>query len=457
MKAIKGLLKSVQILLVLTLLLSFSAHADQQLFQAVRGGNLTKVKTFVSGAGGLPSINVNMNINARDSQGKTALHWAVSDAHMSSDVAKLLIQVGADPNIKDDRGWTPVHWALNYNRHDLVLLLGKSGADMDVTYEDGHTPLHHAWSNLELTRLLLQAGADVNVTDTHGWTALHHAAFNGKHAVVYELISAGADVNVKDNQGWTLFHLAFLYAHYLTADVFVKAGANVDARGPNGNTLLHLAILYGDEDFFSDSYHNWRGHIRASSPEEIQMFLVGELIRLGADVNVLDARGYSPLSLALVPLPANKFNLKPPKLDIAQLLIENGADPNMVDSTGVTPVYNASYYKFESILDSLLNAGGDPNVSDPYAQSTPLHRSSSNGDLTTTASLLQFGADPFARNRFKRTPLKEAKLMRKTERTYSKRGIREYPEINREYSEVIKLLRKDMGIKRFNPFMKNKK
>ncbi len=452
MKTIKGLLRSAQILLVLTLLFSFSAYADQQLFQAVRGGNLTKIKTLLGGAGErLPSIDVNMNINAQDSQGKTALHWAVSDAHMSSDVAKVLLQSGADPNITDNRGWTPVHWALNYNRDDLVLLLGEFGADMDVAYEDGHTPLHHAWSNLELTKLLIKAGANVNATDTHGWTALHYAFLNGKHAVVDELISAGADVNVTDSNGWTLFHLTFLYGHYLTADGVVKAGANVDARDPNGNTLLHLAILYGDEDFFMDNYHNYMVHAIEPNPEEIQMFLVWEIIRHGADVNALDSQGYAPLSTALWM----------GKLEVAQLLIDSGVNVNAKDPNGIAPLYIASYYGYEDLVNSLIEAGVEVGNSDIHG-TTSLHWAGAFGYPVITNSLLQFGADAFAKNALERTPLKEAKLQRKAQKSAEKSGIIGCPAgpphtPSGEYSEVIKLLRKNMGLKRFNPFMKNKK
>ncbi|MCY4644854.1 MAG: ankyrin repeat domain-containing protein [Bacteriovoracales bacterium] len=420
MRIIKSI--TLQVSFILISLFSFSAYADQELFQAVRGGNLERVETLLGGAGKrLPDAVV----NEQDGQKKTALHWATADAHLSSDIAKALLAAGADPNMRDNHGWTPVNWALNYNRDDLVLLLGEFGADMDAAYEDGRTLLHHAWSDLDKTKLFIQAGADVNVVDAHGWKALHYAILNGQLEVAQELISAGTDVNGTDIYGFTPFHLAFFSGNDHAADLLVKAGADVNALDPHGNPILNIAVMRG-----------LAGEVKA---------LIG--FAPAADANALDAQGYTPLTGAL----------RMGRLDIAQILIDAGADVNLEDGHGVTPLYLASMYGYSDLVDSILGAGADADFSDTDGNNS-LHKAAFYGYSDITVSLLKSGADPFLKNMSKETPLKTAKLQRKG----TSQGMAMDPELEErapywEYLEVVKLLRKDMRAKTFDRVMKNKR
>ena len=107
------------------------------------------------------------------------------------DVARLLLENGAEPDTQDDHGLTPTHRAvkrLGASRPDagdrkvrllsILDLLIKHGADLNVTDKTGKTPLHDAAGNghPEVVRLLLEHGADVNATDNEGHTPLYHAA-----------------------------------------------------------------------------------------------------------------------------------------------------------------------------------------------------------------------------------------------------------------------------------------
>jgi len=68
-------------------------------------------------------INHEANLNARDADGGTPLHWAASSR---SDVAKALIIAGATLNIKDSSGLTP----LDYVNDEARVLLSKKGAKL---------------------------------------------------------------------------------------------------------------------------------------------------------------------------------------------------------------------------------------------------------------------------------------------------------------------------------------
>ena len=95
------------------------------------------------------------------------------------DMSKIqdLIERGADVDAKDNNGWTPLHWASDSNHIEIAKLLIDRGADVDAKDNWGWTPLHRACGNnaLELAKLLIERGADVEAKDNVGWTPLRKA------------------------------------------------------------------------------------------------------------------------------------------------------------------------------------------------------------------------------------------------------------------------------------------
>lgn len=81
-------------------------------------------------------IAASKDIDARDMQGRTALHWAARNAQ--PDIVQLLLAKGADVNAMADAGWTPLHYAARATNYmpqvrtrfpKVVRLLLKAGAD----------------------------------------------------------------------------------------------------------------------------------------------------------------------------------------------------------------------------------------------------------------------------------------------------------------------------------------
>jgi len=86
-----------------------------------------------------------ININARNNQGNTALHYAT----MNSDCVEELIGKGADVNARNNEADTPLHIALRIPRQwtdtdntAIAILLIKNGADINARNNEGYTPLH---------------------------------------------------------------------------------------------------------------------------------------------------------------------------------------------------------------------------------------------------------------------------------------------------------------------------
>jgi hypothetical protein len=86
-----------------------------ELRQAVRAGDVVKVRTILNADG--------INVNSKDNYGQTALHIAASRG--LAEIVKLLITKGADPDIKDRAGKTPLILAEGKGHKEVAELLQK--------------------------------------------------------------------------------------------------------------------------------------------------------------------------------------------------------------------------------------------------------------------------------------------------------------------------------------------
>ena len=101
-------------------------------------------------------------INTQNSDKMTALNIAALDGY--TDVARLLINAGADLEIESRGGQTPLLWATQYNHSELAKLLISFKANVNAHNEFWITPLMYAVQagNLEIVKMLLEAGADMH-------------------------------------------------------------------------------------------------------------------------------------------------------------------------------------------------------------------------------------------------------------------------------------------------------
>jgi len=181
-------------------------------------------------------------INAKDKDGFTALHWAARNGHKK--VVELLLTEGADPNARDTFNlWTPLHWAPLRGFKDVVELLLAKGAEVNAEDRAGRTPLHSAalLGHTEVAELLLAKGGDANAKDKDGQTPLHRVAVNGSEEITQLLLAKGAQVNAIDKSGLTPLHLAAENDTNGLAELLLVKGAEVNVKANNGKTPLDLA------------------------------------------------------------------------------------------------------------------------------------------------------------------------------------------------------------------------
>ena len=186
-------------------------------------------------------ISLGADVNSKDNDGDTPLHWSASSSNKPLDLIKFLIDSGADVNAKDNGGWSPLYYAVRTHNIAIAKLLIEAGADLEAKDNNGNTPIMEL--NPELTnakkilKLLIAHGADVNVKGKDDYTLLHWVAkFSSAVSFIELLIKHGADVNAKDSQGNTPLHISAYNTLYSTSRAFIDSGADVFALNNSKET-----------------------------------------------------------------------------------------------------------------------------------------------------------------------------------------------------------------------------
>lgn len=209
------------------------------------------------------------NINSKDLNGFTALHRAIQIRGVNNnpiddlELVRFLIQYGANVNIRSHfRGVRPLNVAVENGKYDIARLLVEKGANVNSQNESMYTPMHYAISygrnastTLNFARFLLDRGANPNTKIypeaslfgydrsryTRGWTPLHTAAANGETDIVRLLLERGARPNAMDAQGMTPLHWAVKRGHSTVVKELLSFGVNISATSKNGSMPLDLA------------------------------------------------------------------------------------------------------------------------------------------------------------------------------------------------------------------------
>ena len=187
------------------------------------------------------------NANAKDDQFEASpLMFASDRGHR--DIVQLLCERDADVNAKDEEGRTALHLAVQIGNIAVVELLLKQGANIEATeHKYGDTALMNAAGSGKnsIVLILLQAGAIVSRTNHKGMTALSKAVECGSDGVAKILLDSGADLEAQDDWAGTPLLRAASWDRVEMVKMLLAAGAKVDNRCRSGETPLMEAAGVG--------------------------------------------------------------------------------------------------------------------------------------------------------------------------------------------------------------------
>jgi uncharacterized protein len=145
---------------------------------------------------------------------------------------------GCSPNAKYLGTRVLAHAAQDDGSLEIARLLVEQGADVDHADDDGTTALLiAAYSAPAVAHTLLRANAAIDLSDADGMTPLMAAAKGGHTALVRELLGRGADVRRADSSGRTALHWVATDGDYAeTAAVLLEKGADPEAKALRAQT-----------------------------------------------------------------------------------------------------------------------------------------------------------------------------------------------------------------------------
>jgi len=318
-------------------------------------------------------LNAGVDIN-RDLGSHTPLILATRKNDFK--LIEALINAGADPNIGYHGTASPLMIAYGADRlfderslpakrfseyvDNLAKLLIEAGADIDAQGTYGWTALMCALNRYPFNlKRLLDAGANADIQNTYGWTALMLADTRNARL----LLDTGADVSIRNDKGRSAI---FFCSGPTKANLLKRAGANPLERDNDGVTLLmHYAAgcnitmvkwasRYKRNIGVVDKHgRNALFHATYQFRCDDRLALMEYLISIGENPNCVTKTGDTLLTHV------SRYH----DLDLTNFSLKYGSDVNATNNEGYSALMIASqFYDNGSTVKFLLAHGADPAI-----------------------------------------------------------------------------------------------
>ncbi|XP_053680164.1 E3 ubiquitin-protein ligase mind-bomb [Anopheles nili] len=357
-----------------------SGDATEELVKAAANGDKLKVEELLTGRAGqnMPSSSssmgepqsvVKLDINGVFA-GHTALQAASQNGHL--EVIEVLLRYNIDVEIEDKDGDRAVHHAAFGDEPAVMGLLAKGGADLNARNKRRQTALHIAVNkgHFNVVKTLLELKCHPSLQDSEGDTPLHDAISKEHDNMLSLLLDHGADITLTNNNGFNALHHAALKGNPSAMKILLTKTNRlwiVEEKKDDGYTALHLAAL--------------NNHVEIAEL----------LVRMGkANMDCQNVNLQTALHLAV----------ERQHVQIVKLLVREGANLNIPDKDGDTPLHEALRHHTLSQLRQLQDVEGFGKI---------LMGLRNNTDKKASASIACFlaanGADLTIKNRKLQTPL----------------------------------------------------
>lgn len=314
------------------------------------------------------------------------------------------------------RGETSLWVASRYGHLDIVKFFIENDVDIDSTDQYGFTALHASmmYRKRDITRLLLGSNASYTKmvegpngdrydgSPFAGCNALHLAAYDGGEEIMRSLLEKGVDINARNSrQGQTALHIAARRNHAQQVRLLVEYGACTELESGQGETAIEQATILGHVDIvriLTDELHSnedakwWVRVARFMRAIKLSDELLVQQL-LDDDEN----DGYNgrhsllskrPLPVRVLDLAASKGNQK-----IVAILLRKGADANMPDDYGTTPLHLAIKYRKYGVAKLLIAHGVNIEAKDQLKRGALNYATRQADAIEITQLLLEKGAD----------------------------------------------------------------
>jgi ankyrin repeat protein len=386
--------RTIVLLVVLLTTGLMAADGDAPLIEAVKRGDHNAVRTLLRGKA---------DVNAAAVDGTTALHYAVQSDDI--ELVKMLLQAGANAKATNRYGLPPITLAATNGSAKVIEALLAAGADANTMTEEGEPVIMTAarTGKVDALKPLIARGANVNAREKwFGETAVMWAASENHADAIRVLAEAGADLNAKSTLldapvlefprsggpnsplprgGWTALMFAARDGAIDAARALADSGADL-----NATALPQTDVPLKPEEIAAAQAKNIGTSALVYAIINVHYDLAAMLLEKGADPNVVDGAGMGALYAAVdmnslqwvqgrpAPILLDKLD----GVDLVKLLLAKGANPN-AKLTG-KPL------KRHHDAGSTLNFGEG---------TTPLIRAARTNDVAVMKALLDGGADPF--------------------------------------------------------------
>mmetsp|Transcript_37196 Transcript_37196/g.117068 ORF Transcript_37196/g.117068 Transcript_37196/m.117068 type:complete len:1082 (+) Transcript_37196:459-3704(+) len=331
-------------------------------------GNITDLRRLIAGG---------LNPSSTDYDNRSALHVAAGKDQVSA--VRYLLDHGANPNIIDHFGRTPLLEAIQAGNDSAAEMLKMAGAGLGLK----------TWAYLEEKNKALQArregrasGADEQTLDSQqpiisAGGEVCDAASTGEMDYLRRLIRFGVDPSEGDYDRRTALHLASVKGQVSTVEILLFGGANPSSFDNFGRTPLLEAVRHGNDGVAKLLYkHGAKLGLKDND-------LVGR-----ADLSDLVKKNNG------VPLHKGKIWGEPSQApevsgemcnavfinDVEYLtrLLKFGANPNAADYDARTSLHICACEGKIQLALLLLDAGAQPDIQDRWGNS-PLDDAKTNG------------------------------------------------------------------------------